>query len=351
MKKFSFCVGNPPYQTEQQSSDIDGSQKNFAPSVYNYFMDAAFEIADIVELIHPARFLFDNGNTPKTWNRKMLDDEHFKVLMYESDSNLIFPALSTRLKGGIAITYRDKNKKYGPIGVYSEFPMVNSILKKVTSSNSFKSLTDIIYPRTAYRLTEKLHADYPQAINCLSDGHAYDMSSNIFERIPFVFFDEKPNDSFEYIVILGRDSKRIYKYIKKDYVACVDNLDYFKVLVPQAGGSGDFGEVLSPTQIEGPGIANTETFISIGKMKNESEAIAIQKYISTKFSRTLLSVLKRTQNENKGVWKYIPLQDFTANSDIDWNKSIKEIDQQLYQKYNLTDDEIDFIENNVKEMV
>ena len=65
----------------------------------------------------------------------------------------------------------------------------------------------------------------------------------------------------------------------------------------------------------------------------------------------MLGVLKVTQNNAKPAWKYVPLQDFTSSSDIDWSKSIHEIDQQLYKKYGLTDEEIRFIETNVKEMV
>ncbi len=74
------------------------------------------------------------------------------------------------------------------------------------------------------------------------------------------------------------------------------------------------------------------------------------KYIKSKFARAMLGVLKITQDNPKSVWKKIPLQDFTPNSDIDWTKSIPEIDQQLYAKYGLSQDEIDFIEEKVKAM-
>ena len=74
------------------------------------------------------------------------------------------------------------------------------------------------------------------------------------------------------------------------------------------------------------------------------------KYIKTKFARTLLDVLKVTQDNDRGVWKYVPLQDFTPSSDIDWSKSIHEIDLQLYRKYGLSAEEIEFIETHVKEM-
>lgn len=65
----------------------------------------------------------------------------------------------------------------------------------------------------------------------------------------------------------------------------------------------------------------------------------------------MLGTLKVTQDNNKGTWKNVPLQDFTESSDIDWSKSIPEIDQQLYKKYGLNEDEINFIETKVKEMI
>ncbi len=74
------------------------------------------------------------------------------------------------------------------------------------------------------------------------------------------------------------------------------------------------------------------------------------KYVKSKFTRSLLGILKITQDNNRETWKYVPLQDFTQNSDIDWTKTIPEIDQQLYKKYGLSEEEINFIETKVKEM-
>lgn len=74
------------------------------------------------------------------------------------------------------------------------------------------------------------------------------------------------------------------------------------------------------------------------------------KYIKSKFARTMLGILKTTQHNPTSTWRCVPLQDFTPNSYIDWTKSIPEIDQQLYKKYNLTEDEINFIETKVQAM-
>ena len=105
------------------------------------------------------------------------------------------------------------------------------------------------------------------------------------------------------------------------------------------------GETLST-----PLVGHTQTYLSFGAFNTEYEANSCFKYIKTKFARVMLGILKVTQDNKAGTWRYVPLQDFTSNSDIDWSKSIHEIDLQLYKKYGLDDKEIEFIETHVKEM-
>lgn len=177
------------------------------------------------------------------------------------------------------------------------------------------------------------------------------MSTNIFSRLPQVFFDERPDDGDDYVQIFGLVGKdRGYKYIKREYVKPFKNLDYYKVLIPSATGSGEMGETLTDPLIGQPAIGHTETFISIGSFKNRDEAEAVLKYVKTKFARMMLSILKITHHHSPATWRYVPMQDFTEHSDIDWSKSIHEIDFQLYKKYGLDDKEISFIETHVKEM-
>ena len=342
--KFDFVIGNPPYQ-----DNTLGDNATYAPPIYHMFMEASYTVADRVELIHPARFLFNAGSTPKDWNKKMLNDEHFKVLFYEQDSSKVFN--NTDIKGGVVISYRSLNDNYGAIGTFTPYLELNAILKKVLSSYDFKSMSEIVITRTAYRLTDKMHQDYPEAIHRLSKGHAHDMSSNIFDRLPQIFFDSKPDIENEFISILGRiNNQRTYKYVRRDYVNDVANLDKYKVFMPGANGNGTFGEVISSPMVVGPRVGSTETFISVGAYNTELEAEYTLKYIKTKFARAMLNILKATQANTPDKWKYVPLQDFTPDSDIDWSKSISDIDQQLYKKYGLTPDEINFIETHVKEM-
>lgn len=342
--KFDFVIGNPPYQDE-----TIGDNKGFAPPVYHHFLKESYKIAHSVEMIHPARFLFNAGSTPKQWNEQMLNDPHLKVVFYEQKSSNFFP--DTDIKGGVVVTYHDTRKNFGAIETFTSFEQLNHLLKKILTHKDFKSLSDIVVTRTAYRLTEKMHRDHPEAVSQLSNGHAYDMSTNIFERLPQIFFDQKPEDGFDYIKILGRENnERTYKYIRRDYVNNVKNLDKYKVILPKSNGSGAIGEVLSTPLIGNPLIGNTESFISIGAFDCLEEANAAFKYVKSKFARCALGILKTTQDNPPEKWKYVPLQDFTDKSDIDWSKSEREIDQQLYAKYGLSDDEIAFIEKNVKEM-
>ena len=153
------------------------------------------------------------------------------------------------------------------------------------------------------------------------------------------------------IKILGLENlKRTYKFIRQDYVNDPEPLKKFKVFLPQANGSGAIGEVMSTPLVGLPLVGSTETFISLGAFDSEAEAVAVLKFVKTKFARALLGILKVTQSNTRDKWAKVPLQDFTSNSDIDWSKSVAEIDQQLYQKYNLTQEEINFIESKVKEM-
>lgn len=337
--KFDAVVGNPPYQEE---SNGDSNAKK---SIYNYFIDSGEELADRVTLIHPARFLFNAGDTPKAWNEKKLNDIHYQVIKYWSDSSDIFPTVD--IKGGVAVTYWDKRKEFKPIKLFTAFDELHSILEKVEKLNE-DSLSSIITNRGTYKYSNLAYTEQPDEMMKTADRR---IAPSSFERMPKLFTEEKPNDKHEYVQILGNiKNERCYRWFRKDYISPVDNLEKYKVIVPKANGSGAIGEVLSTPLIGTPLIGYTETYISIGSTDSFSEAEAILKYVKTKFARTMLGILKVTQNNPKETWQYVPMQDFTDNSDIDWSKSVHEIDLQLYKKYGLSDEEIAFIESKVKPM-
>lgn len=341
--KFDCIVGNPPYQTELKNT----SDK----PVYNLFMDSAYSIADCVMLITPARFLFNAGKTPKDWNKKMLNDEHLKVVKYIANGKSVFP--NTDIKGGVAITLHSMKQAFKPIKVFIVFDELRSIFDKVQDRNE-TPISTVMYGTSSYRFTDAMHADYPQVEGMLSAGHKYDLASNTTSNLLDIVFTKSKDDGK--VGIWGRlDNERQLFYIKKEYVTGPDNFDKYKVIIPGANGCGALGETISTPMIGTPMIGTpmigyTQTFISIGCFDTENEAKACLKYVKTKFARVLLGILKITQSNKSNVWRFVPLQDFTSSSDIDWSLPVPQIDEQLYAKYGLSDEEIDFIESHVKAM-
>ncbi|OMH36838.1 Eco57I restriction-modification methylase domain-containing protein [Tersicoccus sp. Bi-70] len=341
-KKFDVVIGNPPYQEEAQG---DGTRDT---PVYHLFMDAAYEIAHKAVLITPARFLFNAGFTPKAWNEKMLADRHLSVPNYVPNSNDLFPG--TDIKGGIAVTYWDEGRDDEPIDTFTSYPELNGILHKVNAAHDASIAPEITSSRS-FRYTDALYDQHPEARALRPEGNAALVNTNTFEQFSFLYHADQPQDQNDYVRVLGLiKNRRLSRWIRKDYIAGPASYGKFKVVVTAANGSGTLGEVLSSPLVAEPWVAVTQTFITIGAFEEEAHALACLKYVKTKFARVMLGILKITQHNPAKVWKHVPLQDFTVDSDINWSTSISEIDQQLYGKYGFDDTEIDFIEARVKPM-
>ena len=340
---FNAVVGNPPYQI------VNKGNGNGADPIYHTFIDMARAICPRGTLIHPARFLFNAGKTPKDWNQKFLNDPHVKVIDYWANSMEVFPSVD--VKGGIAVTYWDKNKDFGAIKFFSVYNELHTILQKVQSLKE-TSFSTVIAPRELYGLTEDLYKEHPELEGRQSKGHKFSLGANIFDVFPELFEEDTENVNKEgKAKIYGRfNNQRCYKWMKDTYINHPNNYNCYKVIIPKSNGSGAIGEVLSTPVVGEPVVGYTDTFLDIGCYNTVDEAIACMKYVKTKFARTMLGTLKVTQDNPSGTWANVPLQDFTSASDIDWGKSITEIDQQLYKKYGLTGEEVSFIEKMIKGM-
>ena len=336
--KFDAVVGNPPYQEE------NGSTRK--PPVYHLFYDMAFRLAPIVTLITPARFLFEAGQTPQNWNKKMLNDEHFKIIKYFSKTKDVFDTVD--IKGGIVITLRNSKAFYGKLSTFTSYEELNSIVNKVKTYKSFCSIKGVVSSQGIYRFSDKFFSEHPEIAQIAGKGTGAKIISRIVDLMPQVFFDNPVNVKCVKMISKSRFG-RVVKYISRDYLQSNDYIDTYNVSLPESNGAGAFDQFSSPI-ITIPGVGVTDTFISIGTFNNLIEAENLLKYIKSKFLRALLGVKKATQHNPKDTWEFVPLQDFTENSDIDWSKSIAEIDQQLYKKYNLSDEEIAFIESMIKPM-
>lgn len=357
-KLFDFVIGNPPYQE-------NGDTNNRSQPLYPLFYDASEIVSSKYMLITPARFLFNAGLTAKDWNKKMLSDENLKVERYEQDGTAIFP--NTDIKGGVAIIYRNDSKKLGPIGNFIPNDLLRNIANKVQNKSDI-SLSSIMYGgRSDLKFNDVFLKDYPESVadrlraiqekhptvTKLGPNEEYELKSPTLDVLSYAFSNH-PLKETDYKILGLVNGKRGYRWISRKYMVPRypnnNNINGYKIFIPKASGKGELGEALGTPVISVPGESSTPTFISIGNFKNIESTKNCEKYIRTKFARLLLSILKITQDVVPSKWKYVPLQDFTPDSDIDWSKSIHEIDRQLYRKYDLSEAEINFVETNVKEM-
>lgn len=343
-KKFDVVIGNPPYQ-----DDLVGDNEAKAPPIYHEFMDAAFEVATRVVLVTPARFLSNAGQTPKTWNEKTLADPHLKVAIFEASSARIFPG--TAIDGGVVVTYRDASTTIGPIGSHSYLGDEAKALIDAVTSKMKASLASTITEHPC-SWNEMVFKDHPELRARIPASSGLRMKTNTFERMAEVCMASLPQDGHEYVRVLGlANRKRTQRMVRKDYLVAPEVVDKFKVIIAAADGAAvKSGRVVGTPSVATPGTGFTQTFMSIGMFATEAEAEACASYVKTKFARAMLGTLKTTQHNSATKWKNVPLQDFSPGSDIDWSKSVPEIDQQLYAKYGLTDAEIAFIESHVKPM-
>lgn len=329
-EKFDYTISNPPYQ------DSGSGNKNKAKAIFHEFIDSGRMISNTSIMIHPARFLSGAGEVPSKWVETIISSPEFKVLEHYHDSQKIFP--SADIKGGVAITSYTAGATDGgyPFG-YIAHEELSQIVEKVQTDQAFKSLDDHIGSPFYYDNNVKVK------------GTEYRITTNWLTEYPRLF--SKKKQGADDLLAYGRSNgQRVEKIIARKNVREDKRIDAYKVFVPKSNGTGAIGEILSTPVIGTPVMICTQTFITIGCFQDKSESEALLKYIKSKFARGLLGALKVTQHNNKGTWKYVPWQDFTQNSDIDWSKSIEEIDQQLYKKYGLSEEEIEFIETNVKEM-
>jgi hypothetical protein len=290
----------------------------------------------------------------------MLSDKNFKVVSCYMNSSDVFPAVD--IKGGVAIVYRDETQNFGAIGQYFPNDDIKNIYKQVKPDKN-QSLATILCSSTSYQYTKQLDIDFKEVRDRAKDKLKIEtklktyVASQDFERYPEFFLTEPAGDTSLYYKFIGRaGGKRTERYILRKYVKWNMNLDKYKVFIPSSNGSGAIGETLATPLIGEPLIGEpligaNQTFISLGFFETKCEAESLLKYIKTKFARTMLGVTKVTQTASgSNFWSNVPLQDFTAQSEIDWRKSISEIDKQLYMKYKLTAEQIEYIENNISEM-
>ena len=329
---FDAVVGNPPYQED------DGGFASSASPVYNIFVDAAIALRPrFVSLITPSRW-FVGGKGLDDFRSRLLADHHLSLLV---DFPLLYePFSNVKIRGGISYFLWDSGYN-GPCTV-----MTMEGGKAVGKSDTrFLDEFDVLVRRNeAVPILRKVCGREEQK-----------MDEEVSSRKPFGFpTNFKGADSATGIT----DAIKLYGNQKITWIdrsAVTTNakwIDEWKVLMTAVQGTSSAVETrfLSNPIVAGPGTACTETYLVAGHFNTKSKAENLANYLRTRFARFLVSLRKATQHATRDVYAFVPLQDFTSKSDIDWSRPVSEIDAQLYAKYGITKSEQKFIESMIKPM-
>ena len=332
MLKFDAVVGNPPYQED------DGGFASSASPVYNIFVDAAIALSPrYMTLITPSRW-FVGGKGLDDFRSRLLSDRHLRTLV---DFPLLYePFSNVKIRGGISYFLWDSNYN----GLCSVTTMEGG--KPVGKSDErYLDEFDILVRRNeAVPILRKVCALKEKTIDVI-----------ISSSKPFglrTFF--KGADSAEGIpkAVKLYGNQKVSWVDRSSITANVDWINKWKVLMTAVQGTSAAVETkfLSNPIVAGPGTACTETYIVAGHFGTKLEAENLANYFRTRFARFLVSLRKATQHATRDVYAFVPIQDFTSKSDINWSRPVPEIDAQLYAKYGITKPEQKFIESMIKPM-
>ena len=329
--KFNAIVGNPPYQI------MDGGTDRGAVPVYHLFVTTAKNLKpNYISMIMPARW-YAGGRGLDEFRTEMISDTHLSELNDYELSKDLFPTVD--IAGGLC-TFLWNASHDGPC--------------RITNHNALKA-------QIAYRFLNEFQIFIRSnaavsILNKITQRSESYLNSLVLSINPFGFrtyFRGSKNGDVNILTSKGW-SKVSLNEIRRgnDYV------NQYKIIVgrfvPSNGEMsvkpGEGYRVLTVPKILNPGEINTETYIDTAVFNTLTEATNYRSYLFTKFARYLLRQGITSVNVTKECFAFVPLQDFTENSDIDWCKDIADIDRQLYAKYELTDEEIAFIESMIKPM-
>lgn len=337
--KFNAIVGNPPYQ------ESDGGAFASAKPLYNLFVEAGKKInPNYISLIMPSRWM-TGGKGLDEFRANTINDRRFLILHDYFDARECFS--NVEIKGGVCYFLWNK-ENHEPCSIYTHFDKDN-----VTKSVRYlkDSENDDIFIRDNNQISIKNKLDNLNFINLVSSMKPYGLRGDVFKdpsKYNLPDFSNEKGDNKYSVIGLNEKNKRIVKYANSSYpFPKMDMIDKYKLFVPRNYGNGTLGEKPSNIILAKPNYACTETFIQIGPFETENEAKNCLNYMNTKFFRFLVGIQKHDQGASRGIYKYVPIQNFNDNSDIDWLNEVDKIDSQLFKKYNLSDTEIEYINSQI----
>jgi len=329
--KFDVIIGNPPYQIKDSGAGAS------AKPIYHLFVQQAKKLNPrYLVMIIPARW-YNGGKGLDEFRKEMLNDNRIREIHDFPNTSDCFPGLNIR--GGVCYFLWD-NQHSGKCEIYNyrNRKVINYVKRDLLEKdlNIFiRNNNSISILRKIRSFKEKSFAD----IISSNDPFGFDIrEDNSYKRVKLKYELKPFKNSIVFYYNGWKDKGK--GYIDKNQIRKnIDLIDSYKILFPKAWGKGDSNDWLKPFIAE-PNSCCTETYLMIAPVENLKIAENIISYMQTKFFHFLVSLIKNTQNAMKKVYSFVPMQDFTQ----EWT------DEKLYKKYNLTQEEIDFIESMIKPM-
>ena len=313
--KIDVIVGNPPYQLND-----GGGTGSSATSLYHMFFEQAQRLSPkYLSLIIPSRW-YSGGKGLDEFRDKMLNDKRISHLIDYFDSIECFPGVD--LSGGVCYFLWEKEYS-GLCEITSIRHEKRTVLKRPLLE---KGCDSFVRFNEAVSIMKKTRAN---GFRSLED--------RISARKPFG--DIRPTNKGDILVYAYPNNGYIQRF---QVLQNKEWLNKYKVMIAKAYGErGDFPYlVLGKPFVGGPNTCCTETYLVLDVFNSEKEAKSLESYVKTKFFRFLVLLKKNTQNAARGVYSFVPLQDFSRP----WT------DADLYAKYGLSEEEISFIESMIKPM-
>lgn len=318
--KFDVIIGNPPYQLD------DGGNGASAKPLYHLFVRQAKKLQPrFLCMIIPARW-YAGGKGLDEFRNKMLNDNRLRIIHDYNDASECFTGVE--IKGGVCyFLWERENTGLCRVYQHSDGKIISTMERPLLE----KGCDIFIRHNKAISILRKVQKKQEKSF-----------SDIVSFRNPFGIvsdFKEFTEKEFENSVKIYANQKQGY-VDKKHITKSIDLINQYKIIVPKAIGIGDMSKDWIKPIIIGKNSCCTETYLVIGPLDSKQIAINIQTYSQTKFFNFMLGLKKISQNTTKSSYSLIPMQDFSKP----WT------DKELYKKYNLSNDEIEYIETMIKPM-
>lgn len=330
--RFDAVVGNPPYQETGGSGGT-----NDAP-IYQHFAFAAIALEpQYVSLIMPARW-FSGGRESLLgeFRQHMLQSGHVKKLTVYTETRDIFP--SVEIKGGLCYYLYESAYKG-----QCEYTIVQDG-KRRTTERCLDDFDILIREPILGEIVKKVMATRPQTVDTIiSSDTPFGIPTNPSgSKKNQINVFEEPASTHDTQLFYITNTRKV-GYINRDAVTKnAEYIDRVKVFIPEGYGAGESfpHQILGVPDLGGANSVCSQSYL-FASFPDIIQARNFISYIRTKFFRALVLAVKISQHAMSRTYRFVPMQDYSHS----WT------DEMLYEKYGLSQEEIDFVESTIKPMM